>query len=81
MIHMGSGPVLLRNPIFYDFSGGGGSGPSVPALDQRMIQLSFYGVFLSFFVLALKECTILVKGMFCHFLNCHRAVHIYSSFC
>ena len=26
----GSGPVLLRNPMFCDFSGGGGSGPNVP---------------------------------------------------
>ena len=25
----GSGPVLLRNPIFCDFSGGKGSGPPV----------------------------------------------------
>ena len=39
VIFRGSGPVLLRKPIFCDFSGGGGggSGPPVPPLDPRMI--------------------------------------------
>ena len=35
-IFRGSGPVLLENPIFCDFSGGGGSGPPVPPLDTHM---------------------------------------------
>ena len=35
--YRGSGPVLIRNPIFCDFSGGEGeSGPPVPALDPHM---------------------------------------------
>ena len=36
MIFRESGPVLLRNPIFYDFSGGGGSGPPLPPLDPPL---------------------------------------------
>ena len=40
----GSGPVLLRNPFFLRFfsvcvCGGGGSGPPVPPLDPRMIEV------------------------------------------
>ena len=36
----GSGPVLLRNPIFCDFSGGGVRTPS-PPLDPHMKSLCF----------------------------------------
>ena len=40
MIFRGFGSILLGNPIFCDFSGGGGgrggSGPRVPPLDPRM---------------------------------------------
>ena len=31
----GSGPVLLRSPIVYDFSGRGGPEPLLPLLDTR----------------------------------------------
>ena len=34
---LGSGPVLLRNPIFYDLQGGGGVRTPVPPLDPRML--------------------------------------------
>ena len=35
--YRGSGPVLVRNPIFLlFFRGGGGSGPPVPPLDPHM---------------------------------------------
>ena len=40
--YRGSGPVLLRNPIFCDFSWGGGSGPLPPPpphLDLRMYDM------------------------------------------
>ena len=32
---------MQRNPKFYDFSGGGGSGPPVPPLDPHMAQSDF----------------------------------------
>ena len=38
-IFRGSGPELLRNPIFLCFFRGGGPGPPVPPLDPHL----FYG--------------------------------------
>ena len=35
----GSGPILLRNPIFCNFSGGGGPDPC-PTLDPHMLALA-----------------------------------------
>ena len=39
----GSGPVLLKILYLCDFSGGGGSGPSVPPLDPPMFDLKYAG--------------------------------------
>ena len=46
---MGSGPVLLGNPILLCFfSGGGGCGPPVPSLDPHMIIVLVDSVMWSF---------------------------------
>ena len=31
----GSGPVLLRNPVFFNFSGGGGGQPDPPMMKAK----------------------------------------------
>ena len=65
MIFRGSGPVLLRNPIFCNFPGGGESGPPVPPLDPRM--LSSFTIIL----MGKKELvTLLLLSSWC-FVNAH----------
>ena len=51
MIFRGSGPVLLRNPIFYDFSGGSGA-PVPPPSGSALVALSVKSQMSHHFVIA-----------------------------
>ena len=51
VIFRGFEPVLLRNPTFFDFSGGGGPDPC-PPLDPRMIYRHLVGQEIKYYLLA-----------------------------
>ena len=62
MVFKGSGPILLRNPIFLWFLGGGGPDLLSPALDPCMCSIMSLNTFISVYLSIAEQDPVCRKG-------------------